>query len=329
MMIKSGINVEKSVSILLEDTSSEADLELLSQILSLIEEGYSLSRALDKVGRFPSHMVCMIDIGQITGKLEAVLTSLSNYYRREANVSKLIRNAVLYPAVMLVGTAVILFVLVSQVLPVFEQVFSDMGAGITATVSVLLDIGSVSKVAAMALSCLFVLAVVVAALLNLSPGGKQIISNAVDGVFFGNKLNLALARSRFSSAMSLMLSSGLNISESLDRSGKLIGQGVFTNRINNCRDRIDDGTTFPKAAEETGIFSKMQSGLLSAGFRSGITEQAMNEVARLCENDSDAMLMRMVNKVEPTLIVIMALSVGLVLLSVMLPLIGMMSAIGV
>jgi type IV pilus assembly protein PilC len=73
----------------------------------------------------------------------------------------------------------------------------------------------------------------------------------------------------------------------------------------------------------------MQSGLLSAGFRSGITEQAMSEVSRLCEDDSDAMLFRVVNRTEPALIVVLALSVGLVLLSVMLPLIGMMTAIGV
>jgi type IV pilus assembly protein PilC len=129
--------------------------------------------------------------------------------------------------------------------------------------------------------------------------------------------------------MSLMLSSGLNMGEALERSSELVGESSFSANIKLCKEKLEEGETFPRAAEAASIFTGMQSGLLSAGFRSGITEQAMREVARLCEDDSDAMLFRMVNRVEPALIVVLALSVGLVLLSVMLPLIGMMSAIGV
>jgi type IV pilus assembly protein PilC len=274
-------------------------------------------------------MVRMVDIGQITGKLDAVLSALADFYRREANVSKMIRNAVMYPAIMLIVTAVILLVLVSQVLPVFQQVFRDMGASLSPTVTALLQVGDAAKVIAIVISCVFVVLVVVAGLMSITPGGRRSLSRAVDGVFFGNRLSLAVSRSRFASAMSLMLSSGLNMGESLERSAELIGESSFSDNINVCREKIETGATFPKAAEEAGIFTGMQSGLLSAGFRSGITEQAMNEVARLCEEDSDAMLFRMVNRVEPSLIVVLALSVGLVLLSVMLPLIGMMTAIGV
>jgi type IV pilus assembly protein PilC len=182
---------------------------------------------------------------------------------------------------------------------------------------------------AVALSIAFVAFVVIGGIMSLSPGGRASLSRIADRVFFGNKLNPAVSRSRFASAMSLMLSSGLNIGEALDRSGALIGEGAFSANIKLCKEKIETGETFPKAAEAANIFTSMQSGLLSAGFRSGITEQAMSEVSRLCEEDSDAMLFRMVNRVEPALIVVLALSVGLVLLSVMLPLIGMMTAIGV
>ncbi|MDR2133418.1 MAG: type II secretion system F family protein [Clostridiales Family XIII bacterium] len=329
MMIKSGISVEKSVSILLEDAAGGPDRELLAELHKLIDEGFTLSKSLEALGRFPSHMVRMVDIGQVTGRLESVLSALSDFYRREAGISKMIRNAITYPAVMLVVTAVILLVLVSRVLPVFQQVFRDMGASISASVQVMLRVADISKYLAVGLSVVFVAMVAAAVLMSLSSGGKALLSRVADRLFFGNKLNFAVSRSRFASAMSLMLSSGLNIGEALERSGELIGGGAFSGNIKRCREKIEEGETFPKAAEAAGIFTGMQSGLLSAGFRSGITEQAMNEVSRLCEEDSDAMLFRMVNRVEPALIVILALSVGLVLLSVMLPLIGMMTAIGV
>jgi type IV pilus assembly protein PilC len=329
MMIKSGINAEKSVEILLEDAVTSEDSELLSMIHKSISEGHSLSRSLQNTNRFPHHMVQMIEIGQITGRLGTVLNSLYEFYRREASVSKIIKNAMTYPAIMLTVTSVILFVLVSQVLPVFEEVFRNMGAEINATVSFLLTIGAFSKTAAIALSCVFLILVIIAYFLSLSQGGKAIISRIIDSVFFGKKLDDAVSRSRFSSAMSLMLSSGLNVTESLERTKELIGNGNFSERILLCNEKIENGVTFPKATEESGVFTKMQSGLLSAGFRSGLTEQAMREVADICENDSDSLILNMINKIEPSLIVVLALSVGLVLLSVMLPLIGMMSAIGV
>jgi type IV pilus assembly protein PilC len=329
MMIKSGIDVEKSVAILLEDAGNSPDRELLSEIHRLIDEGHTLSKTLETVGRFPSHMIRMTDIGQVTGKLESVLSALSDFYRREANISRMIRNAITYPAVMLVVTAVILLVLVSRVLPVFQQVFRDMGATISASVQVMLRVADISKYVAVGLSVVFVASVVIGGLMSLSPGGRASLGGLADRLFFGSKLNMAVSRSRFASAMSLMLSSGLNMGESLERSGELIGESAFSANIRLCREKIEEGESFPKAAGTAGIFTGMQSGLLSAGFRSGITERAMNEVSRLCEEDSDAMLFRMVNRVEPALIVVLALSVGLVLLSVMLPLIGMMTAIGV
>jgi type IV pilus assembly protein PilC len=329
MMVKSGINVEKSVAIMLEDAGDGPDKELLTEIHKLIDEGYTLSKTLETVGRFPVHMIRMVDIGQVTGKLESVLSALSDFYRRESSVAKMIRNAIMYPAVMLIVTAVILLVLVSRVLPVFQQVFRDMGASVSASVQVMLRVADISKYVAVGLSVVFVAFVVIAGVMSLSPGGRASLSKLADRLFFGNKLNLAVSRSRFASAMSLMLSSGLNIGEALERSGELIGEGAFSANIKMCREKIEEGETFPRAAESASIFTSMQSGLLSAGFRSGITEQAMREVSRLCEDESDAMLFRMVNRVEPALIVVLALSVGLVLLSVMLPLIGMMTAIGV
>jgi type IV pilus assembly protein PilC len=329
MMIKSGINVEKSMSILYEDAVSDADRALLSELYGPIEEGCSLSTALARTGRFPTHMIRMIDIGQITGKLQSVLAGLSEFYRREAAISKMIRNTVMYPAVMLVVTAVILFVLVSQVLPVFQQVFRDMGADISAPAAALVQLGNASKYVAEGVAVFFCVIILATGLMGLTRGGRVRLGRAADMLLFGNKLNMSISRSRFASAMSLMLSSGLNMNEALKRSEELIGSGDFADSIRGCSDKIEAGDTFPKAAADTGLFTGMQSGILSAGFRSGITEQAMDEVARMCEEDSDTLLLHVVKKTEPALIIILALAVGLVLLSVMLPLIGMMTAIGV
>jgi len=328
MMIKAGITVENSFDVLLEEAISDDDMVLLSSIHASISDGSSVSKALQHTGRFPNHMIQMIQIGQVTGKTSTVLTSLFEYYRREANLSKIIKNAVMYPAIMLTVTSVILFVLVSQVLPVFERVYRDMGSEVSAAVSVLLAVGNVSKNAAIGLGIIFIVIIISACILGLSRNGKDLMSKLADAVFFGGKLDTTISQSRFSSAMSLMLSSGLNIVESMEQSLGLIKNKRYTSSILLCKDKMVDGLAFPKAAEEAGIFTRLHCSLLSAGFRSGLTSEAMEEVANICENDADSLILTTISRIEPLLIVILALAVGLVLLSVMLPLIGMMSAIG-
>ena len=272
LMVQAGIGSEESVGILADDARNPREQALLRQIHKVLMEGESLSKALESTGVFPNYLLRMVEIGQISGRLEQVLSALSTFYRRESALRQSLRRAVAYPAAMAV-----LILAAGYLLWLFR---SQKGQA--------------------AMSRL------------LSHTGP---SQAVD-------------RSRFSAAMALMLSSGLPLDEALSRSRALMEDTGLSPALEDCQKKMDAGTPFSKAVEECGIFTGLQSGLLSAGFRTGSSEQAMEELSRRCQEEADERLAVMLGRFEYALVVVLCLAVGLVLLSVMLPLLGVLSAIG-
>ena len=126
----------------------------------------------------------------------------------------------------------------------------------------------------------------------------------------------------------MMLSSGLPVDEAVERSVALLHDSALAQQFSVFQEQLNRGATLSDAAVTAGLFSGLQAGLLSAGSRAGVTEQAMEELARRSAQEADLALDRLLSRFEYSLVVILCLAIGLVLLSVMLPLLGVLSAIG-
>lgn len=324
LMIRSGISSEESIGLLAEDAPSPETKALLAELHRVLIDGSSLSCALAQANRFPAYLLRMVEIGERTGRLEQVLSALSHYYQREAATQQSLRRAIAYPAVMAALIAAVFLLLVSRVLPIFQQVFAQLGVTPSPVARGLLSIGSASKYIAGGLALLLVLCALAALYLFRFPSGQVLLSR----ILSHSAPVRGIDRSRFASAMALMLSSGLALDEAILRVCTLLEHSALSPALAQCRAQMEAGTPFPKAVEECGLFSGIQSGLLSAGFRAGASEQAMEELARRCQEDAQALLERRLGQFEYALVALLCLSVGLVLLSVMLPLLGVLSTIG-
>lgn len=317
---KAGVPWSECAALLLEDSQPprlKAALERLREPLSI---GEPLSAAMEQAGDYPPYLLRMVSIGQAAGRLDRVLAALSDYYRREAATLDAIRRAVTYPAVMAALIALVFLVLVARVLPVFSRVFAQMGAGLSPAAAVLLGSGSGVKYAAYALAALLLLGAAALILLFRGERGLRLLGRG--------KAAEAIARGRFTSAMALMLQSGLPMDEALDRTGQLLSDSPLAPAFADCRRRTEEGASFPRAVEESGLLGGLLAGLLSAGFRTGAPEEAMAEIARRCQNEADEHLSRLLSRFEYGLVIALCAAVGLVLLSVMLPLLGVLSSIG-
>ncbi|MCL1849763.1 MAG: type II secretion system F family protein, partial [Clostridiales bacterium] len=99
-------------------------------------------------------------------------------------------------------------------------------------------------------------------------------------------------------------------------------------KIEQCKNLLEEGVTFSSAVEKSGIFTGLEIGLISAGFRAGSSEAVMQELARRCHNQTEDIMSKVMSRIEPLLIVILVFVVGMLLLSVMMPLLSMMESIG-
>ena len=322
LLLRAGVGSEEAVELLLEDGGQLTDL--FTSMHQSLAEGASLSASMEQAGVFPSYLLQMVDMGERTGRLEQVLFSLAGYYDRQADTARALRRAAAYPAGMALLILILFGTLVSQVLPVFRRVFEQLGGAPNSAAHAALNLGDAAQIAAWILTILLGLGVILALAFSRTRRGRQ----AARRLFARTRARRAVDRSHFAAAMALMLSSGLPLDEALSRSRALMEDTGLSPALEDCQKKMDAGTPFSKAVEECGIFTGLQSGLLSAGFRTGSSEQAMEELSRRCQEEADERLAVMLGRFEYALVVVLCLAVGLVLLSVMLPLLGVLSAIG-
>ena len=119
MILHSGISPLEGITIMLEDSTSEQEKEILQKILDTLMETADFSLSLKETGLFPSYLVHMVQIGEETGTLDEVMSALGEHYEREDSIAKSIRNAVTYPMIMIGMMLMVILVLLVKVMPIF------------------------------------------------------------------------------------------------------------------------------------------------------------------------------------------------------------------
>ncbi|MCL1976161.1 MAG: type II secretion system F family protein [Firmicutes bacterium] len=328
LMLKAGILPVDAMTLLAQDSSSPRETRLLNRIHEILESGAPIHEALAAAECFPDHALRMVQVGEETGRLEQVLTALAQHYGQEHELRQNLRQAVSYPAWLAVIIGIVTFVLVTQVLPVFQQVLEQLGSSITPWAVSLMNMGVFSKEGAIILAAVLVALALFLFVSTRSPKGQERLRHILDKVLFRGTLGLSVARENFASVMALSLASGLTLSQGLEKARLLLAQDKLVNSIEKCGLLVEQGQTFAKAAETTGVFGGLETGLLAAGFKAGASDTVMLEIARRYHNQTEDILSGMMARLEPILIILLVLVVGMLLLSVMLPMLAMMNSIG-
>ena len=325
MILKAGISPGEGLSIMALDSRSQDEKRLLSLMEEHLLEHGSFFLALKAAGIFPDYMLHMIDIREQAGRLDEVMESLSLHYEREAGIASSIKNAVIYPFVMILMMIAVILILIVKVLPVFEQVFKQLGREAGGLSGTILTFGTTLNRYSIVLTALFSLAALAFLLLFYTKRGRAFASRLAvrTGLFSGFRQKTAVCR--FASAMSLTLSSGLDLEQCLDLASPLIDDASFRKKLDSCRSRIQEGAELSEALTQAGIFSGAYARLLRIGTHTGSTEQVLKDISVRCEEEADAQINRSISILEPTLVAVLSIVVGIILLSVMLPLIGIIN----
>ena len=143
-----------------------------------------------------------------------------------------------------------------------------------------------------------------------------------------SKIALPVANRRFAAVLDLTLNSGLELEKGMDLAKELVENESVAVRIGKCSEQLQMGESYYQAMKDTGLFSGFYVQMIKVGTRSGHLDSVMDEISQDYEEMADTAIDDMIARFEPTIVAVLAISVGLVLLSVMLPLVGVLSAIG-
>ena len=327
ILIHSGMGPLESLHILLEESTTDTDREVLSNLLSSMEKTGSLSQAVTDSGFFSDSMAAYIKTGEQTGCLDEILDSLSEHYEQEQETSEQIRSAVTYPLLMLGMMGIVIVVLLVKVLPIFRQVFQQMGMEMNGFSSRLLNAGNVITrysaffliLAALLIGCILFLC--------LNKKGQQTLAKIVLHLPVLRDIPVALDYSRMTQGLALGQKSGLTPETSLVLATQMISHPLVLERLQKAADLLNTGCSFSDALKESGLFGGMEIRLIVVAFQSGTADEAFADLSSRYQNNASALITRVISVIEPTIVIILSLLVGLVLLSVMMPLLGVLADI--
>ena len=326
MILHSGISPLEGITIMLEDSTSEQEKEILQRILDTLMETADFSLSLKETGLFPSYLVHMVQIGEETGTLDEVMSALGEHYEREDSIAKSIRNAVTYPMIMIGMMLVVILVLLVKVMPIFNQVFVQLGTEMTGFSGALMQIGNaISRYSVV----LVVLLATAAALFfgSRTEKGKAVLAKFAKHFRFFSSMAQQQAGCRFADVMNLALRSGLTPERGLELAAMLNQDPDFQVKLDACQKQVNEGEDLSHALFTSGILTGTYARLASIGQKTGSMDQVMKQVSDMYQEEIDTRISNTLAVLEPSLIIGLSLIVGIILLSVMLPLMGIMSGI--
>ena len=301
LLLHAGVSTGDALALLAKEGVAE---DLLTGMAAQVDDGAELSAALRKSGAFPVYACGLVEVGERTGRTEEALAALSRYYEDRVRLTRRVRSALLYPAVVLA-----------------------LGGRLTGVAGGLLTLGIWLKGAMPVLWVLLAVLAVLAAAFTLSASFREKLVGAWRGRFGDKGVARKLNNARLAQAMSMGMASGLPVEEAVALSAKLMDAGA-KERCASCRASLEQGTPLGEAMRASGFLPASQCRLLELGQRSGAGDAAMEKISRDLTEEGDAALDTLVGQVEPALVLLCSLLVGLILLSVMLPLMDIMAAIG-
>ncbi len=327
LILEAGLPLYDGMETLAGADSASANADMYAAASRGVTETGSLYEALRSDGRWPEYLVEMVGIGERSGQLERVMRGLETYYAREDRIRSSIVSAVTYPLVLSMLLVVIVLILLWRVLPVFRRVLSSMGVGISESGQRLMTIGTAVGWIVLALVAILGVLALTAGILMRTRHREQVLGVLRKTIPALSELNRKLSASRVASVLSMMLSGGFPMDDALEMTESVLSDRSAAEKVRSIREGLQNGKPFPDAVSDAKLFGELHERMIRMGTATGREDAVLGKLAELYEEQSEEEIERLVGIIEPTLVALLSIVIGAVLLSVMLPMAGLLSSL--
>ncbi|MDE7363127.1 MAG: type II secretion system F family protein [Oscillospiraceae bacterium] len=327
-MLNAGMQLGDGLDILCEDLDDKRIRAVCDSLLDDLNNNETLAQAMKSSGVFPDYAVKMVKIGEVTGRLESVLNGLAEYYEDRAELNRTVRSAVLHPLMLLVMMTAVIVVLIVLVIPMFGDIFSQFDSSVNDTVQSAVSVAyGVGTVLLIVLLAVIVISLTVA-LLSRIPTVKHGLANFVAVFPPTMKMSRKFSLSKIADAISMMVSSGIAPDEALENAAMLIDDKKLAGKLIECREKVLAGEYFADVIAAAGIFPGMYARSLKIAYSSGSFDKAWKKLADKCGEAAMEAASGIVAFIEPAIVIVLTTVIGAILLTVMIPLMNIMSVLG-
>jgi len=319
-LINAGLPLMRTLAVLAEQTSDKKLRTVLIAVAADVESGSSFSAALQRHPLvFPPLMVSLVRVGESGGFLGAALESVAENYQKQAELHGKIRSATTYPAVVLVIAMIGVLVMVTFIVPVFENMFAGLGGELPLPTQILVTISHNMIWILPALIVIILIAWIWWMRNRYTDGYRKIVDPIKLKLPVFGPLVTKMAVARFSRNLSMMLDAGVPIIQALSIVGQASNNWKIEQTVRDIQESIRGGRSFAVPLAKAGVFPPMVSQMVAVGEESGTLAQMLGSIADFYEDEVETATEQLSSMIEPILIVGLGVVIGGMVVSLYLP----------
>jgi type IV pilus assembly protein PilC len=327
-MIDAGLPIIQCLEILHTQQNNKTFKRMIKEIKEQVESGATLAEALK---RFPKYFddlfVNMIAAGEAGGILDAILRRLAGYMEKAAKLKSQVKGAMTYPVVTLVIAIIVLGIILVFVIPVFQEMFADLGGELPVPTQIVVKLSEIVKSKILYIIIGFFLLGFALKKFYATEKGQDTVDDFMLKIPVFGELLRKVAVAKFTRTMGTMLASGVAILEALDIVAKTSGNRTIERAIYNVRSGIAEGRTMADPLAESGVFPAMVCQMISVGESTGALDAMLEKIAEFYDEEVDQAVDNLTSLIEPFMLVFLGVTIGGLVIAMYLPVFKMAGAI--
>ena len=328
-MIDSGLNVVAALAILEEQTEDKALAEVLEELRSDVEGGLLLSEAMGRHPKVFSRLyVAMVEAGEAAGILDIVLDRVALQIEKELQLKRRVKGAMVYPAIVLCFAFLVLTGMLLFLVPIFVQLFDQLGGDLPFLTEIVMKVSNVVRNYWYIVFPLIFGTIYAFFRWKKTESGRRIWDRFRVRIPLGiGSVVLKVGMARFSRTLASLVGAGVDIVQALEITGSTSGNTMIEDATTEVRERVQQGTTIAQPLMEAPIFPPMVGHMIRVGEETGELERMLTKVADFYEDEVDAAIQSLTSIIEPLLMIMVGMIVGVIVIAMYLPMFKILTLI--
>ena len=303
--------------------------KILQVIYDDVKGGMLLSEALNKHAKvFPDFFRSMVYVGEMSGKLDLVFTSLADYYEKDSALKKKIKGALAYPLMLLALTVGILVLMFAMVVPTFRESLALLNVEPEGLTKAIYDISDFFNEYGQTMLLAIMLFGIMLFLILRTEKGKYALDYLKVKLPLIKTINKNIVTARFARGFGLLLSSGMDINDAMDTVEIVLGNRYIRKRFHEAAKNIRHGMSLTVAFDSYKLFPPMMIQMIEIGEKTATLDEVLTRSCDFFDGQVETKLNALVSKIQPTMLLIMGAIVGTLFVAVYSPMLNIMNRLG-
>lgn len=326
VLIKAGVNITACLKIMEEQAENPALGQVIVSIRRDVESGNPLYEALGRFPNvFPAIYIHMVEAGEAGGQLETVLERLGEYFEREFMLRKKIVSSLSYPVIISVVAVVAVAVIMVVVMPTFIEMFLDAGIELPVPTKILIAVSTFLGRFWYLFLLLFVAVGWGFSIYRKTPQGRMSIDRLLYRMKIIGPVIQKTVVARFTRLLGTLLESGILITTSMEIVERAVDNRVIASSIAEARINLKKGSGLAGPLASTGVYPTMVTQMIAVGEETGELSTMLNEIANFYEKEAGYAVEGLTAMIEPAVIILMGIAIGIIVISVVIPMLQISS----